>query len=91
MAVGVAVVDGTGLPVPGVVVQHGHGLDTADGAGAGHQEGPDLGQLGWSHHGVAQHHGVAGPRASHPSHPAITTQSDIRRCSNIASVLPGTI
>ena len=64
MAVGVAVVYRAGFSVPGVMVQHGDGVDTADGAGAGHQERPNLGQLGRGHHGVAQHHGVAGPWTS---------------------------
>ena len=65
----VVVVDRAGLPVPRVVpghvtsgAQHGHALDAADGAGAGHQERGHVGQL--RHHGVTHHHRVAGAR--HP-------------------------
>ena len=67
MAVVVAVVYGARLPVPGVMVQHRHGLDAPDGAGAGHEERPHLGQLGRRHHGVAQHHRVAGSWTSQPA------------------------
>ena len=67
----VVVVDRAWLPVPGVVTrhvtrgaQHGHTLHAADGAGARHEEGAHVSQLGRGHHGVTHHHRVAG--AGHP-------------------------
>lgn len=58
--------DRAGLPVPGVMIEHGHTVDTADGAGAWHQKRSHMSQLGWGHHGVAHcHHRVA--TGLHPS------------------------
>lgn len=84
--------DRAGLPVPGVMIEHGHTVDTADGAGAWHQKRSHMSQLGWGHHGVAHcHHRVATGLHLHVSAVVVPVRSLESVAVSLSGVLGGCV